>query len=1404
MTEASGSVIVEIGGDSGPLEAKLAQIKTLLDKFDKSANRSTAPLGGVGTNSQKAAAGVAALNAAANNVQASLHGMNSRLGVAGSALEALGTKGVAAGAAIVAVGIAIKASVAAFAEAEKVQLRLGAVLKATGESAGLTKQQILDYSSALQDSLKINDEKIVEASTILATFRAVSGDTFKEAISLAGDLSSVFGSDISSSARQMGLALQDPLTGMTALRRAGVTFTATQKEMVKQMLAVGNTAGAQRIVLDELQRQVGGVGATAASGLSGSMDGLVNQWDDFLEDLGKTPAIVNTVGTAMQWLSGILNQASKNLNPTLEQQISELEKRLTILNSSRLSFDPFGLQKGSIKGLEDQLALLKGTELLLKRQEAIARDRAAAGAAEAKAQAEEDRLAGIALDMKPYVEKAKGLLDVARAFAVSEEAGNKATLALAAHTEALSKASLGEKELLAIMTESAAAENAARVSQETDALQERVKEAEKLLIASRQGIDASQDASAAIEIETFKRKALLGATAATIEQINAEVTSYSEATMKLLEHNRAMEEEKRIRDANSNLSIEKMRTALAIETDPERINAGRLAIERQLKINQLMEQYGNLTAAAAVEELKLFDKTQELKEIQRFWDEVKRKAEDISNDISGFLVDGLVNAAEGGKSTFDDMFDAALASGKRFVARLAVEILKQKFILPITTAIVGSTSSLFGIAGGGNASSGGGGGSSAMAGANLGASALGVAAGPSAMLSNSIINFGLSSGAFGVGTGQAIAAAVPYVGAFVAAVGLAKSIGLFDKKSVGANASGFISESGGQFSIGGIGEDRNKGASQLATVQGILDGTLDVLNNFIKAAGLLDKQVGDGVREAVQLFASGKDPINTSVESLAKSLVPYIEGLTEAQRATIGASTSLDGFTTVLNEIIEANRFPLEIAAQRKQLEDPRGFAIDELENFRNTSIAFAQTLDNNAQVLADIEAIYRFKLKAINEQFSEFIDAFATLVENHKGALLAVDAAAAILFKAIDKQRDSISEAYQKKVNETQKSIKSITDSVSKLTSLSGTLKSALSFFNSQEPLTTSSRGGAQATIRDMLEAARSGGTMPDQEKLVDAIETLKRPSEDLFKTFQDYQLDFAKTKNDISELSDRASWQLYGAERQLDTLNRMADQDQLSYDQQIKSLNDQVALAQQQIEQIKGTTIAVMSVEDAINNLAVALGSASKASRSVSSITNATSGLYKDLLGRAPDKAGEAFYNNEIARGAASTKDVAISIVSSPEFAAVAAPGGVEGLYQSLLGRAPDAAGLAYWKAAESAGMSLGDIAANFIRDTEYSNIAAIRGYASGGVHAGGYRKVGEGFRPEIEWTPPSLIISSTDSKQMVDNSGVISAIKQLSNEVAVLRFSSDQTAKYSRTTSDILTRVTRDGESLLTTAA
>lgn len=83
--------------------------------------------------------------------------------------------------------------------------------------------------------------------------------------------------------------------------------------------------------------------------------------------------------------------------------------------------------------------------------------------------------------------------------------------------------------------------------------------------------------------------------------------------------------------------------------------------------------------------------------------EVLDQSRSVAKDIGDFLVDGLVNAAEGGKSTFKDFWDSMLASAKRFLANLVSLFAQNQIILPIVTKIVGGAPGLFGV--GGNASS---------------------------------------------------------------------------------------------------------------------------------------------------------------------------------------------------------------------------------------------------------------------------------------------------------------------------------------------------------------------------------------------------------------------------------------------------------------------------------------------------------------------------------------------------------------------------------------------------------------------------------------------------------------------------------------------------------------------------
>ena len=65
-------------------------------------------------------------------------------------------------------------------------------------------------------------EQVQDAAGVMATFRSVTGETFTRAMTLAQDMSAVFGTDLRGSVTQLGKALENPAEGLTALRRIGL------------------------------------------------------------------------------------------------------------------------------------------------------------------------------------------------------------------------------------------------------------------------------------------------------------------------------------------------------------------------------------------------------------------------------------------------------------------------------------------------------------------------------------------------------------------------------------------------------------------------------------------------------------------------------------------------------------------------------------------------------------------------------------------------------------------------------------------------------------------------------------------------------------------------------------------------------------------------------------------------------------------------------------------------------------------------------------------------------------------------------------------------------------------------------------------------------------------------------
>lgn len=201
-------------------------------------------------------------------------------------------------------------------EGQRVDNAMKNVATSMGLFGGETDKVVGRLQAFATEQMKltgIDDDVIKGAQTKLLTFKdlADSADTaggaFDRATTLSADMAAVFGGDASSQAVALGKALQDPEKGITALSRVGVQFTEDQKKMIAGMVEAGDKAGAQEIILKELETQVGGTAAASAT----AGDKMRASFEDTTQALGTLllPAfdglatlLNTTVIPAFQWM----------------------------------------------------------------------------------------------------------------------------------------------------------------------------------------------------------------------------------------------------------------------------------------------------------------------------------------------------------------------------------------------------------------------------------------------------------------------------------------------------------------------------------------------------------------------------------------------------------------------------------------------------------------------------------------------------------------------------------------------------------------------------------------------------------------------------------------------------------------------------------------------------------------------------------------------------------------------------------------------------------------------------------------------------------------------------------------------------------------------------------------------
>lgn len=215
--------------------------------------------------------------------------------------------GVAAvGAAAIGFGVM---SVKAFMEAEDASAQLDAVLQSTGHAAGLFKEDLMAQSSALQAVTKFSDEAVQATQAMLLTFTNIKGGVMQQATETALDMAQALGMDGAQAAMQLGKALNDPLDGLTKLTRVGVTFSKAQEDQVKALVAAGDAAGAQKVILAELNKEFGGSAAAAGATYAGQLEILKNTFGDLQETVGKF--ILDGLKPVMTAFSGWLADVNK-------------------------------------------------------------------------------------------------------------------------------------------------------------------------------------------------------------------------------------------------------------------------------------------------------------------------------------------------------------------------------------------------------------------------------------------------------------------------------------------------------------------------------------------------------------------------------------------------------------------------------------------------------------------------------------------------------------------------------------------------------------------------------------------------------------------------------------------------------------------------------------------------------------------------------------------------------------------------------------------------------------------------------------------------------------------------------------------------------------------------------------
>jgi len=152
--------------------------------------------------------------------------------------------------------------------------RIEQITKSMGLFEGATDQvtdRLVTLAEKTAKLTGVDQNLIKEGQALLSTFKNVAADAdtvggvFDRATQAAIDLAAAGFGSVTTNSIQLGKALENPVKGLAALSKSGVTFTEEQKKVIESLVETGRVAEAQEIILKAVEDQVGGTAEATAN-----------------------------------------------------------------------------------------------------------------------------------------------------------------------------------------------------------------------------------------------------------------------------------------------------------------------------------------------------------------------------------------------------------------------------------------------------------------------------------------------------------------------------------------------------------------------------------------------------------------------------------------------------------------------------------------------------------------------------------------------------------------------------------------------------------------------------------------------------------------------------------------------------------------------------------------------------------------------------------------------------------------------------------------------------------------------------------------------------------------------------------------------------------------------------------